>query len=337
MPLYSYARLPRSVEVCLKKECWFSVDQMRFMPQILALLLFFVQSPGLFATRDEALFNAALENNATAVSEALKNGANVNAVDQYGRTALRLAVEKNNTHIVKLLIAAKVDLNAAPDPDNVTALMVAAANGYPEMIRVLLQANADANFRNKAGRTALRVAIIQGKHGAADLLKAAGGTESGASSAANSQNAKKRKASGFKVVDAFLDGCSVVSVKKGQISEEICPGLAECIVQGIYKDPFVCTMRNCSYYQKPISAKKITACASDYSVKMNSTFLGEQLADWAWTQKTTETAAPSGSNSNYSRPGYQPSTAPPAYDYHKENRDFNRYKGCLNSGQRGCQ
>lgn len=321
----------------MKKERWFSVDSTRLRSQILAWLLFFVHSPGLFAAQDEALFNAAQENNTAAVKQALKNGANVNAVDQYGRTALRLAVEKNNIEIVKTLIAAKADLNAAPDPDNVTALMVAAANGYTEMIKVLLQANADVNFKNKAGRTALRVAIVQGKHGAANILKAAGGNESGAAIATNSPNRKKRQTSGFRQVDAFLDGCSVVSAKKGQIAEEICPRLAECIVQGVYKDSFNCTMRDCNYYQRPISTKIIATCTSGYSVKMDSRFLAERLADWAWTQKTTNTAATPNSNSNYGRPGYQPSTAPPAYDYHKENRDFNRYKGCLNSGQRDCK
>jgi hypothetical protein len=61
----------------------------------------------------------------------------------------------NDLPKVKELIAAGMDVNVVDSETNVTALMEAVGNGNQEMVRVLLNAGADVNARNKNGRTAL--------------------------------------------------------------------------------------------------------------------------------------------------------------------------------------
>jgi len=115
----------------------------------------------------------------------LERGADANAMDEAGRTALMTAAANGQTETVKLLIEAGVDVNAK-DPDGGTALIyliegyVSLMQRLPESDRVtvstipieiaslLINAGADVNTETKDGTTVLMEASISGR---ADLVR----------------------------------------------------------------------------------------------------------------------------------------------------------------------
>lgn len=99
----------------------------------------------------QAFFNAVHAGNIAEIQRQLHAGADVNAVNHYGLTALMLAVVTNHLEIVKLLLAAGANVNAV-DHDGMTALMFA---NNPEQRQLLLAAGADVNAVNHHARSAL--------------------------------------------------------------------------------------------------------------------------------------------------------------------------------------
>jgi len=89
------------------------------------------------------------------IRDALKNGADPNAVDSVGRTVLMLAASSNtDPTIITLLVKAGARVNAR-GPEGWTALMFAAyANTSPDVVAALLSAGANAKMRSNAGGTA---------------------------------------------------------------------------------------------------------------------------------------------------------------------------------------
>lgn len=84
--------------------------------------------------------------------QVLKQGANVNAKDKDGSTALMLTTY---LEIAKFLIEKGADINAR-DKDGWTALLYDANRGYSlEKIKYLVEKGADINAKSKSGRTAL--------------------------------------------------------------------------------------------------------------------------------------------------------------------------------------
>jgi outer membrane protein assembly factor BamB len=74
-------------------------------------------------TPDHRLLEAAYQGDLDAAKKALDSGANVNAADEYGNTALMLAAEASpgtNDHVVKLLLEKGADADAR-DPSGLTA------------------------------------------------------------------------------------------------------------------------------------------------------------------------------------------------------------------------
>ena len=102
------------------------------------------------------------------LSELIENGARVDAVDEDGRTALMVAVVKNNADCVKALLVVGADVNAK-NKNGWTALMLATGLGYTDCVKTLLEAGADVNEENKNGATALMTAVAKGH---TDCMKA---------------------------------------------------------------------------------------------------------------------------------------------------------------------
>ena len=105
---------------------------------------------------NDALFDAATGGKVRDVKAALKAGADVNASDEDGWTALMCAASNNgNPDVVRALIAAGADVNAR-DEDGLTALMYAAAyNANPSVLNVLIDAGADESAKNCYGSRAI--------------------------------------------------------------------------------------------------------------------------------------------------------------------------------------
>ena len=132
------------------------------------------------------------------IQEALVAGANPNAKNNDGITALMAAAEKNSPKAVSVLLKAGADINAKTNvdkhrasmratfrgpendvplllandfdinekiKDGVTALMLAAAkNKNPKVVSILLKAGADINAKTSEGYTALMLAVANNKN-----------------------------------------------------------------------------------------------------------------------------------------------------------------------------
>jgi len=120
------------------------------------------------------LMIAAAEGHAETVSALVEGGANVNATNALGRTALMFASSYGFLAIVQDLLDHRADANVVPkDTTGWTALIAAARNGHLEVTRVLLDHGADVSVKDKQGKTALAWAEAQGHAEVAQVLREA--------------------------------------------------------------------------------------------------------------------------------------------------------------------
>ena len=121
----------------------------------------FLAVPPLSRKRYEALIDAAHEGDAQAVRDLLRRGADVEARDSFGRTALLWAAIKGHTDVINIFLEINADVNAKGENDK-TALIHASARGQTDIIRALLLGGADVNMGDRFGRTPLLWAAIKG-------------------------------------------------------------------------------------------------------------------------------------------------------------------------------
>jgi ankyrin repeat protein len=100
----------------------------------------------------------------------IERGANVNAANQFGETALLTAADKGRADVVEALLQAGADVNKA-DEDGYAPLSFAASASIATM---LIEHGADVNAANKLGRTALWHAVKGGRAADVEALLQAG-------------------------------------------------------------------------------------------------------------------------------------------------------------------
>ena len=108
---------------------------------IILLVLFISFSSYASNSLDDGLIEAAKDDKIQIVNEMLDKGADVNAKDKDGWTALLHATWYGNIDVVNQLIAKGTDVNAKNN-DGETALMFAYENGYGEIVKLLKTAGA---------------------------------------------------------------------------------------------------------------------------------------------------------------------------------------------------
>lgn len=137
-------------------------------------------TPEQIAERTKLLIEAVKNDDVEWVKRCISNGAYVNARIGIGEwswtTVLMCAISRD---VADVLIKAGADVNAK-DNDGRTALMVIVSN-YKERLKdvaeLLIKSGADVNAKEYNGLTALSLARIYKNDDIADLLRAAGATE----------------------------------------------------------------------------------------------------------------------------------------------------------------
>jgi ankyrin repeat protein len=102
------------------------------------------------------------------VRRLLRSGADVNARDRYGQTALMLAAHHGHHEVVEELVGAGAELNVTAKY-NLTALMLAIVAGHAAIARFLARAGADLNVRGTgapgfSGKNAYDLAVAREMH-----------------------------------------------------------------------------------------------------------------------------------------------------------------------------
>merc|ERR1712178_317855 len=110
------------------------------------------------------LMRAAHDDNAQKIKELVRDGADLDAQDKYGWTALRFAVRKNRQDAAQTLVDLGADVNRASRSGR-TPLMSAAGNGLSGMIRLLSKAGADLTLKCNSGQTAFDLSMRGGEVG----------------------------------------------------------------------------------------------------------------------------------------------------------------------------
>jgi hypothetical protein len=118
---------------------------------------------------------AAANGYADAVKRFIENGGDVNGGDKGGYTALQYAAYNGYIEVVRVLVESKADVNAAANKPKKSALHYAAQKGRKEIALLLLDKGADVNALDKAGRTALDIALRYRRTETGELLRQRGG------------------------------------------------------------------------------------------------------------------------------------------------------------------
>ena len=123
------------------------------------------------APPDAPVADAAMHRDGAKLRLLLKQGADVNAAQGDGMTALHWAAQHGDVDETKMLVYAGARVDAVTRNGNYTPLHLAAKSGNTAVIRALLEAGANANAKTTSGgATALHMAAAQGNPDAVSAL-----------------------------------------------------------------------------------------------------------------------------------------------------------------------
>lgn len=108
------------------------------------------------------LADAAMRRDAATVRALVARGADVNAPQGDGMTALHWAARYNQVEVASVLLRAKANVAAATRIGGYTPLHVAAENGAGDVVALLLRAGANPNAAGSVGVTPLHLAALFG-------------------------------------------------------------------------------------------------------------------------------------------------------------------------------
>jgi ankyrin repeat protein len=106
--------------------------------------------------------DAARARDAAAVKALLQQGADVNAAQGDGMTALHWAAANGDEALTQMLLSAGANIRATTRLGGITALLMASQAGHARVVSALVAAGADANSMTATGATALMLAARSG-------------------------------------------------------------------------------------------------------------------------------------------------------------------------------
>ena len=114
------------------------------------------------AARDATVADAARTGDAAAVRELLRKGADVNAAQGDGMTALHIAAERGDADLVGILLTAGANARATTRLGAYTPLHLASLAGHAKVVAALIAAGAPADLPTSTGATPLLLAARSG-------------------------------------------------------------------------------------------------------------------------------------------------------------------------------
>ena len=114
--------------------------------------------------------DAAMKRDAAAVRTLLKGGADVNAAQGDGMTALHWAARNGDAELTQVLLFAGANVKASTRLGGYTPLLMAAEQGHATVISALIAGGADAKAANALGTTPLMLAAASGNPTAVTTL-----------------------------------------------------------------------------------------------------------------------------------------------------------------------
>ena len=126
------------------------------------------------AISNESVAKAAASRDLAAVRALLKQGADVNAAQGDGMTALHWAATLGDPSLAQMLLSAGANVRATTRLGGLTALHMAGQAGHAQVVAVLIAAGADPNLATATGATALMLAARSGSVETATRLVEAG-------------------------------------------------------------------------------------------------------------------------------------------------------------------
>ncbi len=122
------------------------------------------------APADTRVPDVAGKGDKAALRALLKDGADVNAAQGDGMTALHWAAFNGDSEMTQLLLVAGANVTSKTRLANLTPLLLAAETGSAPVVASLVKAGSDVNAVNSAGMTPLMLAATAGAADAIDVL-----------------------------------------------------------------------------------------------------------------------------------------------------------------------
>ncbi len=153
---------------------------------------------------NDMLLGGADEGDLTLVMAAVAGGADIEALDEFGNTAVVLAACAGHLDCLNFLISKDANLDHKGRGGD-TGLSYAVSFRQEDCVKALLAAGADPDVRNDAGKTALHDAIIHRLIDVAQELLSAGADPNIADNSGNTPYALSEKYGARQLIRAHLD------------------------------------------------------------------------------------------------------------------------------------
>src|SRR3984957_1052062 len=163
------------------------------------------------------LSEACTNGNSAFVRSLLKSGANPNLAVATGEAPLMTCAKTGSADAVRMLIEFGAVVNAKEPAQNQTALMWAAAERHPDVVKAFIDAHADLTANSKQGFTAIHFAARVGDLESVKLLLAAGVDANILTQAQGGANRVTSQLGIAKTVGAFGYTPLLVAVVRGQV------------------------------------------------------------------------------------------------------------------------
>jgi uncharacterized protein len=128
----------------------------------IALLSAIALATGLVAASDATVAEAARMGDTAAVKRLLQGGADVNAAQEDGMTALHWAAQKGDPELVGMLLSAGANVRATTRLGGYTPIHLASQAGHARVVAALLAAGASSDVKTVTGASALMLAARSG-------------------------------------------------------------------------------------------------------------------------------------------------------------------------------